>query len=137
MGTGLRLHAAACRSTHDQATIVGETILPAGEDLVIGGGPPATLVVPDWTAPPLLVISGGTQLHLGPGMRVNMCGDEGKDHIVGTYEELLAGGMSLPIPIALRRMNIRVTNGLSVFAHYLPDSEASELFPTPPNGTSG
>jgi hypothetical protein len=68
-------------------------------------------------------------------MRINMCGDQGEDRIVGTYEELLAGGVSLPISIALRRMNIRVTQGLSIFAKYLPDSAESEPSPAV-NGTS-
>jgi hypothetical protein len=123
MGRGPRLHAAACRSTPDEATIVSEAILPPGVDLVVGGGPPATLIVPDWTEPPVLVISDGTHLHLSPGMRVNMCGDHGEAHIIGTYEELLVDGLTLPITISLRRMNIRVKRGLSIFAKYVPGEE--------------
>jgi hypothetical protein len=63
-------------------------------------------------------------------MRVNMCGDDGEDRIVGTYEELLARGVTFPITIALRRMNIRVTEGLSVFAKYIDDREEDEQAPT-------
>ena len=130
MGDKPKIHAAACSSTRDDASIVGETILSPGVDRVVGGGPPATLIVPGWTAPPLLVIAGGTELHLGPGMRINMCGDDGEDRIVGTYEELLARGVTFPITIALRRMSIRVTEGLSVFAKYIDEREEDERAPT-------
>ena len=61
MESGLRLRACACRSKPDDAIIVGETVLPPGVDLVVGSGPPATLIVPGWTEPPVLVISGGTR----------------------------------------------------------------------------
>jgi hypothetical protein len=115
------LRAAVCRSTPDEATIVCEATFPPGVDLVLGNDPTASLIVPDWVGPSVLLISGDGLLHLGPGMRVNMCGDGGADRIVGTYEELVENGVAIPIAIEKRGMNIRVREGMSVFAKYVND----------------
>ena len=56
-------------------------------------------------------------------MRVNMCRSDGSERLVGTYEELLAAGVPVPVPIAERAMNIRVRPELSVFARYLRPDE--------------
>jgi hypothetical protein len=55
-------------------------------------------------------------LHLAPGMRVNMCGLGGAMRIVGTYEELTSSGVTTPIPILGRHVNLRVREGITVFA---------------------
>jgi hypothetical protein len=114
-----RLHVAVCRSAADKATIVCEATLSAGVDLILGSDSTASLVVPDWTGPSVLLISGDGFLHIGPRMRVNMCGDGGVGRIVGTFEELLASGVAMPLPTMMRRMNIRVRRGMSVFAKYV------------------
>ena len=64
-----KLDAAVCKSTPDEATIVCEVRLAAGVDLVLGGDPMASLIVPDWVGPSVLLISGDGLLHLGPAMR--------------------------------------------------------------------
>jgi hypothetical protein len=45
--------------------------------------------------------------------------------IVGTYEELLASGLDLPIPINMRRMNVRVSEGVSVLTEYVDDDAST------------
>jgi len=117
----VRLRAAVCRSTPDNATIVCEETLLPEQDLVLGGDASASLVVPDWSGPAIRLVTRDGLLHLAPGMRVNMCGDGGSGRIVGTYEELVAEGVSLPIAIMGRRLNVRVRAGLSVFAKYVND----------------
>jgi hypothetical protein len=103
--------------------IVHERVFDAGGDVTIGADEAAGLVVPSWVGPPVLLISGGSLLHLAPGMRVNMCDDAGGARIVGTFEELIARGEAMPIPIQLRRMNIRVRQGFSVLTDYVADDE--------------
>lgn len=121
-----RLRAAVCRSTPDDATIVCEETLLPDQDLVLGGDSSATMVVPGWIGPNVLVISSDGLLHLAPGMRVNMCGNNGSRHLVGTFEELVDRDIGLPIAIERRRMNIRVSAGLSVFAKYV-NEQGEEL----------
>lgn len=118
---GAWLRATVCKSTPDDATIVCEATLRPDQDLVLGSDSSASLVVPDWTGPNVLVISSDGHLHLAPGMRVNMCARTGGMHLIATYEELLERGTTLPIPIMGRRMNIRVSAGLSVFAKYVTE----------------
>ncbi len=98
-----------------------ERIFAPSEDVVIGEA--TGLIVPGWGHPTLLISHDGF-LHLSPGMRVNMCADDGEDQVIGTYEELLANGTVMPIPIRLRRMNIRVRQGVSIFAKYIHFSAA-------------
>jgi hypothetical protein len=74
-----------------------------------------------WAGPPLLLISADGMLYLAPGMRVNMCGVEGDARIIGTYEELTASGMTMPLPILDRRMNISVREGISVLTEHVVD----------------
>jgi hypothetical protein len=99
--------------------IVTERILEPGADVSLGGDERATLVVPDWFDPPQLVIE-GTRLHLEPGMRVNMCHDQGEDHVVGTFEELTAAGLTFPLEIIVSKLNITVRPNISLFVKFLP-----------------
>jgi hypothetical protein len=41
--------------------------------------------------------------------------------IVGTYEQLVASGIAMPLPILGRRMNIRVRDGISVLTEHVVD----------------
>jgi hypothetical protein len=49
--------------------IVHERVFDAGADVTIGADEAAGLVVPSWVGPAVLLISGGSLLHLAPGMR--------------------------------------------------------------------
>ena len=112
--------------------VVGRVFLP-GEDVVIGSDPAASLSIPDWNAPPFLLITGNGGLYLAAGMRVNMCDARGSARLVGTFEELQAAGEAMPIEISMRGMNIRVRKGLSVFAKYLAPDEPEFPPEWPPN----
>ena len=102
--------------------IVCERRLDAHADIRIGREEDgAELSCTAWEGPPQLLISGDGMLHLAPGMRVNMCGVDGDARIVGTYEELTASGLTMPLPILERRMNIRVREGISVFTQHITD----------------
>lgn len=94
-------------------------IFPSGSDLVAGRGEGATLVLPAWVGPNALVLERGHLLHMRPGMRVNMCHDGGVDRVMGTYEELEAQRMTLPIEVIVGGANIRIQAGLSLFVKYL------------------
>jgi hypothetical protein len=59
-------------------------------------------------------------------MRVNMMDDTGEDHVVGEAEELFASGLSSPTPLRWHRLNIRLTESLSVFVKVLPPGESSD-----------
>ena len=104
--------------------IVDERTFPPGADVTIGADPNAGLVVPGWAGAAVLLISGGTLLNLSPGMRVNMCDDHGGERIVGTFDELFAAGVTMPIPLNRRRVNVRVREGVSVFTKYLAEGES-------------
>ena len=102
--------------------IVCERRLDAQLDIRIGREEDgAELSCAAWVGPPQLLISADGMLHLAPGMRVNMCGVDGDARIVGTYEELAANGMTMPLPILGRRMNIRVREGISVLTEHVID----------------
>jgi hypothetical protein len=45
----------------------------------------------------------------------------GAARVGGTYEELTASGLAMPLPILGRRMNIRVREGISVFTDHIAD----------------
>src|ERR1700691_1730045 len=80
-------------SSHREERIVAEGTFEPGSDISLGlSSPEATLAVPGWTGRDLLLLSDGVSLHLGPGMRVVMCHDNGEDRIEGTFEELSARG---------------------------------------------
>lgn len=103
----------------EAASIVVERTFDAGADISLGGEA-AGLVVPGWTGPTVLLMTGGNLLHLEPGMRLHMCHDNGEDRVVGTFEELAAKGITSPIQITVSKLNIRVR--ISVFTHYLAAS---------------
>jgi hypothetical protein len=89
-------------------------------DLVVGSAGSATLRIPNWSDADVLLVSKGTHLHLGPGMRINMCGEGGVDHLIADYEQLVAQCVTLPIAIGYRTMNITLRRGLSIFAKFEP-----------------
>lgn len=101
--------------TYVTATDSGvERSFDAGEGITIGSDPEG-LVIPGWAGESVVLISGDS-LHLRPGMRVNMCDDVGGDRLVGEFEELAeAGTQSKVIPIRGRRINVRVSAGITVF----------------------
>jgi hypothetical protein len=119
-----RLRVGVCRRVGETASIVAERIFEAGEDITLGGDATAGLAVPGWTGPSVLLIEGGDVLELEPGMRLHMCHDHGEDRVEGTFEELVAMGVSLPIRINVSKLNIRVRDDISVFAYYLPEEDA-------------
>ena len=118
-----QIRLAVCEHGTEEATIVAEATFAVGTDVFVGSAD-ASVIIPGWVASPVLLISGDGFLHLGPGMRVNMCHAQGADRIVGTYEELVESGVVMPIPILRRRMNIRVQAGISIFAKYI-DADVS------------
>jgi hypothetical protein len=106
----------------EEGAIVCEKKLAADVDIWIGREQDgAALSCAAWQGPPQLLISADGRLHLAPGMRVNMCGAAGEMRIVGTYEELALSGVTTPIPILGRRMNIRVRQGISVLTEHVTD----------------
>jgi hypothetical protein len=103
--------------------IIAKRLFESGADVRIGADATEGLVVPGWTGETLLLISRGHLLHLGPGMRLHMCHDEGEDRVIGEFDELVASGVVSPIPINVSKLNIRVREGISVFATYLTDDQ--------------
>lgn len=120
---GTRLVVALCIHSKEDATIITEVTFPSDASITIGDAT-ASLHVPGWSRDNMLLIEAGHHLHLGPGMRVNMCRDGGSDRIVGTFDELVASGTAIPIPVDGRRMNILVQNGISIFTKYVGHDEA-------------
>jgi hypothetical protein len=113
-----RVHIAASVS----GVTVGDRILGPGSGVSVGPqGSNTEIELPNWTQPPLVLISGGRDpsLRLQPGMRVNMCHDNGEGRLVGTFEELVGRNIAMPIPIRVSKLNIRIAQGVSVFVHYL------------------
>ncbi len=109
-----------------ESKLVAEAVLPSGADVLLGANAEATFVVPHWTGPTLLLLSGGTTLHLGPGMGVRM-GERGRLSLSGTFDELVARGVPLPIHVEVSNVNIRVSSGVSVFLQYLNASEPPQV----------
>jgi hypothetical protein len=100
--------------------IVCERRLDAHADIRIGREEDgAELYCAVWAGPPQLLFSADGMLRLAPGMRVNMCGLDGDMRVVGTYEELVASGLTMPIPILGRRMNVRVREGNTVLTEHV------------------
>lgn len=118
---GRRLRCGVWQRRGDAGSYVVERTFEPGSDITIGSDAAAGLVLPDWAGPKLLLIEGGDALNLEPGMRLHMCHDNGEERVEGTFEELVARGMMVPIRIAVSKLNIRVRDGISVLAHYLPD----------------
>jgi hypothetical protein len=52
-----------------------------------------------------------------------MCHDDGEDRVVGEFDDLVARGLTPPIPITVSKLNIRIRDALTVFAKYLTDDE--------------
>jgi hypothetical protein len=121
---GRRLKIGVCRYSSSEARIVAEGTFEPGENVTLGGDATAALVVPGWEGRPLRLVSEGLNLHLAPGMRLNMCHDGGEDHVIGTFEELSARGFRFPLRITVSRLNIGVRPGISVFAKYLGEGES-------------
>lgn len=105
-------------------SIIAKAIFPSGSDIVLGGRRGDGLFIPNWSGARQLLISQGYLLHVHPGMRIHVCHDNGEDRLAGEYDELVARGIPLPIPLTVSKLNIRVRDGLSVFAKYLADDEA-------------
>jgi hypothetical protein len=98
-------------------SLVVERTFDAGADVTVGADESAALVVPGWVGPSLCVFSKGVNLHLGPGMRLHLCHDEGEDRVHGTFEELTDAGFTFPLRLTVSKLNIRVRDGVAVFAH--------------------
>jgi hypothetical protein len=120
---GLRLRVGVYSRLEDR--VVAEKIFGPGSDVTIGGDSTASLIVPGWEGPPLRLLSAGINLHLEPGMRLHMCNDQGENRVLGTFEELAAGGVSFPLRITVSKLNIGVRDGISVFVKYLGDAEST------------
>lgn len=104
---------------------VAERVFDSGADVTVGGDASAALIIPGWVGSPLTVFSGGAYLHLGPGMRVHMCHDEGEDRVRGTFEELSARGFTFPLRVTVSKLNISLGNGVTVLVHYLPEGTSA------------
>jgi hypothetical protein len=50
-----------------------------------------------------------------------MCHDRGEDRIQGTFEDLVDAGIAFPLRVTVSKLNIRIREGIAVFAHYVPD----------------
>ena len=111
-----------CAYSNAEARIVAEELFEPRANVVLGDAADARPLVPGWSGQNLLLISDGTLLHLMPGMRLHMCNEGGTDRVVGTFEELVAQGMSFPLRVGVTMLNVRVREGLSVFVRYLPSS---------------
>jgi hypothetical protein len=57
-------------------------------------------------------------------MRLHMCHDDGEDRVMGTFEELSAGGVTFPLRLTVSKLNIKVREGVTVLAKYLADGES-------------
>jgi hypothetical protein len=118
---GMQLSLAVCR-----AGVIALTRTCECDDLISIGTGVATLRLDAWEGETLVVIANGC-IHLRPGMRVNMCGEEGQDRIVGEFEELAPGNTSLRlIPISGRRVNLRVKPGTSLFVKYIQKNHTEQ-----------
>jgi hypothetical protein len=100
--------------------LVVNTILDPGTDIALAADETAGLRIPDWSEPPLVLISGGSLLHLGPGMRLIMCDEQGGRRVTGEFEELRRLGMSFPMPVPVSRLNIRARTGVTVLVEFVP-----------------
>jgi 8-oxo-dGTP pyrophosphatase MutT (NUDIX family) len=103
----------------DKAGLASEGVSLPGADVVLAEDERAGLVVPGWNGPNLLLISRGTHLHLGPGMRLLMCDEAGGQRVCGELEELQGDGMTFPLEIPVSRLNVRVQDGVSVFVEFI------------------
>lgn len=95
------------------------TVLAPGTDVTLAATAAEGLAVPGWSGPPLLVVSAGTLLHLGPGMHLIMCDEEGGRRVTGEFEELQSAGMIFPLTVPVSRLNIRVREGISVLLEFV------------------
>lgn len=103
--------------TEDRVEI--ERVFNPGDAVSIGSAPGASLLVPTWRGSTHLLLDGERFLHLGPGMRLHMCHDEGEDRLEGTYEELLAVGTAFPLHVNVSKLNMKVQEGISVFVKFI------------------
>ena len=115
--------------------IVAHRVYEPGSDVTIGRME-ANLVVTGWEGPTLTLISGGTLLHLQPGMRLSTNANAGGSCVTPrTFEELQADGVELPMRVENSKLNILIRAGVSVFVKYLGDGEA-EWQPPPDDGAA-
>jgi hypothetical protein len=99
--------------------LVVDKVFDAGSDVTLGTDLAAALVIPGWREPNTLLISKGVHLHLAAGMRLNTCDELGGNHVVGTFEELQAAGITSPIQIPVSRLTVQLRGIASVFIHFL------------------
>lgn len=98
---------------------INTTRLPEGSDVVLGKPAPGVLAVREWTAPPVRLIEAGRHLMLGPGMRLIAVHEDGSDRMEGSFEELKAAGVSMPIFVNVSRLNIRVNALVTILIEYV------------------
>jgi hypothetical protein len=97
----------------------------AGSSVTIGRASESVVQLPEYDADCFELITAGVVLHMEPGMRLNMCGDGGADHVQGTFEELCACGVGPDVVLNVPRVNLTLRPGLSVFIKALPDTSPS------------
>lgn len=100
--------------------LVVNAVLEPGTDVCLAADEANGLPVPGWSEPPLVVVSGGTLLHLGPGMRLIMCDEAGDRRVTGTFEELQEAGMTFPTTVPVSRLNVRAREGVTVLLEFVP-----------------
>jgi hypothetical protein len=103
--------------------ILAKKVFAPGSDVTIGKAPDDGFVLPTWSGSSLRLISAGQFLHLEAGMRLHMCHDDGEDRVVGEFDDLVALGLTPPIQITVSKLNIRIRDGLTIFAKYLTEDE--------------
>jgi hypothetical protein len=121
-----RLQVGLCDSSGVPKLVASKVFAP-GSSITLGGGATASVRFEGWDGVDLLLISRGTLLHLGPQMRLDMCDDDGSGRVAGTFEELSAKGMDMPIRVRVCKLNVKVGSSISAFVRYLADGE----FPRP------
>lgn len=104
--------------------IVADRICGPGEDVTLGCDASATLVVPGRAGPPLMLISEGLNSISVRGCACTCVMTNGEDRVRGTFEELSSSGTTVPRRIIVSKLNIKVREGISVFAKYLADGES-------------
>lgn len=98
--------------------VVEETILEPGSEVSLGADASATLVWQGWAGPTVLIVEAGALLRLGPGMRIHMCDEAGGRRVKGTFEELLAQGITFPMPVPVSRLNISPGQGVMLLVEF-------------------
>ena len=103
-----------------RAVIVFTAEFAPGSTVCIGADPSSDVVVDrNYGIQRHELIVRGDSINLDPQMRLHMCGEHGEDRVRGSYDELVASGIAMPIA-ACSRVNVTLRSGsLAVFMKYV------------------